>query len=389
MDTSDNSPPATRSADESASPPRTEWRGDYIDSHKGRRRPAEIRLTADGIEIRPASGEPILWPYGEIRQTKGFHAGYSVHLQRGVDVPETLVVRDLAFIASLPQIGRDLGRCAPEVSRRRGWGLRATVGMGLALAVIGAAAYTWGIPLLADVAASRVPVTWEDGLGTTMAERIATPGRQCRDAEQQRQIAAIVARLAQALPPESPYRYRVLVVDGASVDVRGLPGGIVVLSRRLLERTESPEELAGVLAHEIHHVRGRDATREVLRNASPGLLFAALTGDVARAGTYGAEGVRTLHAHPYGPRAEDEADRATVKILVGAGIDPAGIIALLERLESPSGAGKTWVQDHVSEEGPNARARKLRRAAEERAQVAPIVVRPFSTHDWRAIRQAC
>src|SRR2546422_11543762 len=68
-------------------------------------------------------------------------------------------------------------------------------------------------------------------------------------------VDAIVARLVVRAP--DTYRIRVTIVDHPAVNAFAAPGGHIVVLRGLLERTRTPEELAGVLAHEIQHVYHR------------------------------------------------------------------------------------------------------------------------------------
>src|SRR5437899_1914268 len=82
-------------------------------------------------------------------------------------------------------------------------------------------------------------------------------------------IGAIVKRLMEP-QPISPYTVRVTVVDDGTVNAFAVPGGQVVLLRGLVERTRTPEELAGVLAHELQHVLQRHTTRLLLQHAATG-----------------------------------------------------------------------------------------------------------------------
>src|SRR5882724_4250501 len=88
------------------------------------------------------------------------------------------------------------------------------------------------------------------------------------------------------------YRIRVTIVDHPAVNAFAAPGGHIVVLRGLLERTRTPEELAGVLAHEIQHVYHRHPTRLVVQHTSAGLLAAAVAGDVSALMAYSLEAAR-------------------------------------------------------------------------------------------------
>ena len=111
----------------------------------------------------------------------------------------------------------------------------------------------------------------------------------------------------------------------------------IVVFRGLLERTESAEELAGVLAHEIQHVMHRHATKAILRQASAGVLVAALVGDVSAVVAFGIQSARTLGDLRYGREAELEADRDGMRMLHAASVDPAGMVAFFQGMQREEG----------------------------------------------------
>ena len=63
-----------------------------------------------------------------------------------------------------------------------------------------------------------------------------------------------------------------------------LPGGRIYVFQGLIERAETVDELAGVLAHEIGHVAHRDGKRSVLQGAGLSFLFGMLLGDFVGGG---------------------------------------------------------------------------------------------------------
>ena len=63
---------------------------------------------------------------------------------------------------------------------------------------------------------------------------------------------------------ESPYTFRWYLVDDPQVNALAAPGGHVVVFTGLVRATESAEELAGVLAHEMEHVLLRHSLRAIV-----------------------------------------------------------------------------------------------------------------------------
>jgi predicted Zn-dependent protease len=361
-----------------------EWSADYLDGRTPMRHAATVRVMRTGLEVSMAGGYARLWPYDEVRQTQGFYAGEEVRLERGGDLPEALLIRDTEFLTSLHAVAPHIGARFHNPTKRRSR-LRLTILAGVATVGIIGALYLWGIPALAAAVAPTVPVAWEERLGQSVTANLAPPELVCRDPGRQEVLDAIVARLA-ATVPESPYTFRVAVVNRPEVNALAAPGGYIVLFRGLLEQTRSPEELAGVLAHEMQHVLRRHTTRALIQHVSTGLLLTAVTGDMTGPLAYGLQSARILGQLQYSRRAEAEADAEGMRMLLVARIDPAGMIDFLEGLMKGEKAPRTVLKYLSTHPSTSNRLERLRALA---GQAAGAPVKLFPDRDWNDVKRLC
>jgi predicted Zn-dependent protease len=176
------------------------------------------------------------------------------------------------------------------------------------------------------------------------------------------------------------------VVDEPVENAHALPGGHIVLYRPLLARMRSPEELAGVLAHEFQHVARRHAMRMMIRHASTGLLLAAVTGDMTGPIVYGLEAARVLGDRSHSRGAEEEADEEGMKQIIAARIDPRGTIALHEAMleDAPRAAGALrYLSTHPATPDRIARLRAI-------AARLPVTPEPvMSAGEWEGVQGMC
>lgn len=363
-------------------PVTVEWTGAYLDGRTPVRRRAAIRLLRHGLEATLEDGTRLVWPYRELSQTQGFYPGEEVRLERG---GQALLVAEPGFLSSLHRVGREAADHFHHPRRRsRRLALTALAAAGAVMAAAGV--YFWLIPAAAGVAAGRVPVAWEERLGQSVAEQLAPQQRRCADPEVVRALEAIQGRLTRPLA-NSPYRVRVAVVDDPRVNALAAPGGHILLFRGLLERAGSPEEVAGVLAHEIQHVLHRDGTRLLLQHLSVGLLLAALTGDSTGVMAYGLEAARALASLQYSRQAERRADEEGLRLLLAAGIDPAGMLGFFQRaLAEERGAPR--LPEYLSSHPDSVeRLVRLRSLARETPATPPAPILPGV--EWQTLRQRC
>ena len=179
---------------------------------------------------------------------------------------------------------------------------------------------------------------------------------------------------------------RVTVVDDGTVNAFAVPGGQVVLLRGLVERTRTPEELAGVLAHELQHVLQRHTTRLLLQHASTGLLLVAVSGDITGAMAYGIESARVLGTLRYSRHLESEADVEGLRMLLAADVDPRGMIAFFETMRAAERGASATFRYLASHPLAAERVEALKQlAGSHTKEFRPLL----PGRDWADVRRIC
>lgn len=356
----------------------------YLDGRTATRHPVTLTVTPRTLLIVMADGSSRQWPYDQIRQTQGAYRGEPVRLEFGPEPCEALVVAS-------PAVLTEIHRAAPGIARHlhdpawRQTRLRWTLGSALSVLVLIVGLYRWGIPALASAAAPYIPVSWEESLGRQVVDRLAPKNQQCRDPERLDKLNQIAQTLA-ATRPESPYRVTLSVVDNSTVNAFAAPGGQVILLRGLLERTNSPEELAGVLAHELQHIYQRHTTKTILEQTAGSLLLTAVSGDISGGLAWGLEGARAMGALHDNRVHEREADIEGLHMLHAAHLDPAAMVAIyrsMHQSEQPRDAPPEFLSTHPD---MNERlATLLALASPPPSDPQPLL----PGEDWQDIRSLC
>jgi predicted Zn-dependent protease len=182
---------------------------------------------------------------------------------------------------------------------------------------------------------------------------------------------SIVATLTRG----SKYQYEVHVADDASLNAFAMPGGIIVVHSGLIAATRRPEELAGVLAHEVQHVELRHSMRALIKDLGLRGLWSYATGDLG--GTVAGQTALELTSLRFSRDDEREADEQGLAALAAAGIDPAGMPDFFQLLAEKAGdAPAAFISTHPLSQD---RAREMRQRLEtlNRGGVAPLFFAPW------------
>ncbi|HEX8618978.1 MAG TPA: M48 family metalloprotease [Thermoanaerobaculia bacterium] len=153
-----------------------------------------------------------------------------------------------------------------------------------------------------------------------------------------RQLAAASER------PHLPWQFTVL--DTPMVNAMALPGGYIYVTRGMLERINSEDELAGVLGHEIAHVTARHSAQQISRQqlAQFGMVLGAVVAGPEVLQQYGqlAEIGLGLLFQRYSRAHETQADLLGTGYMAEARFNPVGaerMLMTLQRLDKGETSG--------------------------------------------------
>jgi Zn-dependent protease with chaperone function len=250
----------------------------YYDGVSARPRPVEIALGADGLTIAEAGTTLATWRYAELRRQDAPNEVLRIASAGGpelarLDIADRALAEDVVRRAG--GLARGTGTSGRTVLTIMFWSLAAA---GSLIATV-----VYVVPLVADRLAPLVPVALEQRLGQAVDSQVrALIGRTtCNAPEGRAALASLIGKMtAQA---SLPMPVDVQVLSSTIPNAFALPGGRIYLLSALLERAESADEMAGVLAHEMGHVAHRDGLRTLIQNGGTSFLLGLLFGDVAAA----------------------------------------------------------------------------------------------------------
>ena len=146
--------------------------------------------------------------------------------------------------------------------------------------------------------------------------------------------------------------YHFAILDSQEINAFACPGGIILITRGMLESLKSEDELAAVLAHEIAHVIHRDGVAAIKSSRWSEALMVIGSGAAREFGPKETaqlvslfEGsiddvLKTLVVNGYGRDREKAADASALRYLAAAGYDPQGLTGYLKRLEQAGRGSK-------------------------------------------------
>ena len=362
----------------------TRGSGRYHDGASAMRREVTLEFTRDGLRIADVEDEREIafWRYPELRPVdEAPRAGRPLRIRTGRG-PARIVLADPPLIAEL---ARYAPRLAASESNRAALWLR-WIGLMAASVAVLLAAIWFALPRFAEGAARFVPYEWETVFGRRLVEpvimHLALFDRNdapavCTAGPGSEALEALAQRLA---PDDSPYGFRVRVVNLEMNNAFALPGGQILITEGLLRFVESPDEVAGVLAHEMGHVIRRHATAAMIEGLGLAFLFGVLLGDFG-AGAVGWAG-EYLVGTTFRRKAEAEADSTALALLERAGLRSRGLVDFFQRLERESGGTPEHL--HLLSTHPGNESRRRRFASGATASAPSL-----GETDWRSLREIC
>jgi Zn-dependent protease with chaperone function len=360
--------------------------GVFFDGRTSARHPVHVMLRPEQLEIESEDGRLLAeWPYREIESLNAPESVLRLG-RRGNAVLERLVVSDPALATALGERAVQLDRSGRVGRRQRA----AVIGAGM-LATLSLVLLAWlAVPSLAARLTPYVPLSLERKLGAAIDMQVRAAldthhrGAQfeCGLEPGKRPTKLALGRLLQRLESVAALGMplRIAVVRRSEPNAIALPGGQIYVFQGLVDQADTPDQLAGVLAHEIGHVAHRDGTRAVLHGAGLSFLFGMMLGDFVGGGAV-VIAVRTLLQSSYSRDTEAAADAYGVQLMRKAGGDGRALGVMLGKIGGATEPGMRILRDH-----PDTKARI---AAIERLAPAGGGGMLLAAQDWAALRTIC
>ncbi len=373
--------------------------GRYADGETATVHDVRVMLGGDGIRIHDgAGGLMTVWAYDDLRIVEAPLPDRPLRLKSLSRDLARLEIADASVLGELRQLAPAIGNIGARdpVARRR-------VAFWIAVMFVLFGGGWFALANSAPVIAAMMPMAMEERMGRTAVEQVTmifggwkkSSELTCRDEAGLRALEALTAQLKAA--DRSEYEFKVSVLDIPVANAFAAPGGYIVIFDGLLELAETPDEVAGVMAHEITHVTHRHATANMVRSIGfQAFIIPLLTGGAMTSDVMAGIGQMAVQAS-YSRDAETDADLGAVELMNRAGLKADSFTALLRRIEEKYG-----LRDDDSGEGGTADGSVLSipdmlsthpstpdRERRVRAAAAPGGEAGLTDAQWQALKSIC
>ncbi|MGO4387140.1 M48 family metallopeptidase [Microvirga sp. 2YAF29] len=297
----------------------------FYDGESARRRTVSLKVTASSLDINEGGEWIASWPTGAVRR-KDAPEGMLRLTCDGGPLLARLDVTDPTDQAAIRAhcLRLDGGESKERTGRILFWSLAAAASIILCVAFL--------IPIFAEKLTPLIPPAIEKRFGTAVDNQVKAllGGKVCSEKPGIAALETLTNRLKKANGVELDLD--IAVLESKIPNAIALPGGKIYVFQALLDKAETADELAGVLAHEIGHVANRDGLRKMIQSGGTSYLLGLLFGDVTGGGAivFASEYlINSAHSREAETAADDFAGQAMITL--GRPAHP--MAQLLKRIE--------------------------------------------------------
>lgn len=297
---------------------------------------AQLKVEPSGVSAQTAKGESFSISFSEMTLEIGGQKGAMLFCRHNEE--------DLTFYTEHPQFTNALMRSAPpmtahelktllaaqnkERSTYRSLILGAVGILILALFLIQQALG----PLL-DKGIKSIPYEVDQKLGELAIENMDLGGKELKNPQLRKAMDTVFERL---LNSTDDVKIDYKIVQNSQANAFALPGGKVVVFSGLLTIADTPEQVAGVLAHEIAHVTERHGVERIAKSLGVFATIQLLLGDATGVLAIAKDLLTLATINSYSRDQEAEADEVGVLRLHEAKIDPSQLADFFQSLQEES-----------------------------------------------------
>jgi Zn-dependent protease with chaperone function len=356
--------------------------GQFFDGESATAHRVEVALEDGGLRISGDSiGKSRFWPLRHLKAASPMGPDRPLRLSNELSPMERLIIENQPMIGmikeSAPQLTRSLGMSAI---------LRFSVLTAVGLVIVAALGYAV-LSMVPPLVAQIMPEDWRDRLGKQTEESFVGRYAECKSPAGLRALGVLGNRLYEGNADIAP-DFTIGVYNLPVINAFALPGGRIVFSGKLIEAAKAPEDIAGVLAHELGHVNNRDPEAAIIRLTGLQVLISLATGSDGGTVLSNLAGLAAILR--YTRSAEINADDYAQMLLNRSKIDPLGLKRFFEAVKK--------IEDQKAKAGvsigPLGGLLSTHPATEERiARIKPLQNGPprpvMSEENWQSLKMIC
>ncbi|MEO9168796.1 MAG: M48 family metallopeptidase [Aestuariivirga sp.] len=289
---------------------------------------AKALLQDDRLELSLARGAKLNFALSQLSLATPYRPAKALLLRPTLADKARILIEDRAQVEAIVAQRPDFKQV-----QKHGYGAGTKFNLVVAVfVVVVALAWSFG-SVLPHALATIVPLKWRVQAGASEELEFANLGHLCKNQSADDAMTKLLSVLAAGdadMPDVSVHIY-----DLSFVNAFALPGGRIIVSHKLIEQAERPEEVAGVLAHEIGHVVHADPETQMIRSFTLNLIYDAF-GSSRGSGT-----IAQMEQFRQSRSAEEAADAYARQIMVTAGVDPIGLKDFFSRMLKQERAGSS------------------------------------------------
>jgi beta-barrel assembly-enhancing protease len=205
------------------------------------------------------------------------------------------------------------------------WGM---IGGSVAAVAAFGALIWFGGNLAVSAAAPMIPPSITKPIGEQYSAMFMSEDGECKAAPGRAALDKMIARVTPKDGFVMPVTVR--VSKSETVNAITLPGGEIIVFNGLIAASESPEELAGVIAHEFGHVQHYHSNEALIRQFGFSVFLEGIGGNM---GSLAATGLMLRNSRD----AEVEADGEAISLMKQGAVSPLGLSAFFDRMNGGTG----------------------------------------------------
>lgn len=207
------------------------------------------------------------WPYADIQQSQGFMPPAPANFTHKTMRQFRLVIEDEHLYKEMRRHIRKENHWRDAIKKRA-----SIISISLAIIFSAACLYFFGIEALARY----LPWSFQQSIGKRYLQDIVEKDSIVSDPVANRLFASLYRPLIKTADINRPMT--IFIIKSPIKNAVTLPGGYILVFTGLIKQVKNPDAMAGILAHELAHVKYQHNLREIGRASAFEMVLVSIIG---------------------------------------------------------------------------------------------------------------